>query len=224
MHRGQQAVLAGKAEVRACDVERRVVRAEDRHAERHEGAIIREGAAPQALDLTPRMRDFGEVRLPGLGVRFRRSVQKYRADAGCQQALDGGIRVRRRRIVVAPVDERRRSAVDLVYRADQRGNADILGLEAFREAGVHAREVLKQRPVRRDAAQARLPRVHVRIDQAGNDDAALEIERLFGRRVDHRSDLHDAMAIDEDIAHERADEWLHRNDCCASEENAFRHV
>ena len=49
------------------------------------------------------------------------------ANAAFDQAAHGGIRMVRRWIVVAPIDQRGGAAVDLVQRANQRRDIDVVG-------------------------------------------------------------------------------------------------
>ncbi|MHC2781995.1 hypothetical protein ACVMBZ_001202 [Bradyrhizobium liaoningense] len=157
------------------------------------------------------------MRLAWLGLGLWGTVEEGGADAALDQAAHGGISVIRRRIVVAPVDQRGDAVVDLVQRADQRRDMDVLGPKHGREPGMHAAEIFEQRPVRGIAAQARLPGVHVRVDQAGDDDAPGAVDN-FGlagttTELDRRAHVDDPAAFDQHIAARKvADRVIHADD------------
>ncbi|MGY3365079.1 inorganic pyrophosphatase [Bradyrhizobium sp. GM2.4] len=68
---------------------------------------------------------------------------------------------------------------------------------------MHAAEIFQQRPVGGITAQARLPGVHMGVDQAGDDDAAGAIDDLgLGRAadVDRWTHINDAAALDQHVA------------------------
>ena len=94
------------------------------------------------------MRNLREVRLAGLGIGLRRTVEKSGANPGFAQSLDCGVGVRGGWIVVAPINESGCAAVQLIQSADKRGDADIFGIESRREAGVDPAKIFEQRPVR----------------------------------------------------------------------------
>ena len=86
-----------------------------------------------------------------------RPVPEEGAYAGFFQAVDGPVRVPGRGVVMAPVEEGRRAAVDLVEGAEEVGEIQIVGREAGGEVLVHAAPVVAEGPVARDAPEARLP-------------------------------------------------------------------
>ena len=204
MHRCDQVELARQAEIVHGDVERRIVRAEDGEPERDEAVAVGEGPRQQSLDLTARMRHLGEMRLARFRLGLGRAVEEGGADAALDQAAHGGVGMIGRRIVVAPVDQRGGAPVDLVQRAHQGRDVDVLGPEDRCEPGMHAAEIFQQRPVGGIAAQARLPGVHMRVDQAGDDDAAGAVDDLgLGRaaaEVDRWTHINDAAALDQHVA------------------------
>ena len=106
MHRCDQVELARQAEVVQGDVERRIVRAEDREPERDEAVAVGEGPRQQSLDFVAWMRDLGEMRLARFRLGLGRAVEEGGADAALDQAAHGGVGMIGRRIVVAPVDQR----------------------------------------------------------------------------------------------------------------------
>lgn len=64
---------------------------------------------------------------------------------------------------------------------------------------VEVGEVLHQRPVGARGAQCGLPGVQVRVDQAGDDDTAGEVDDFGVGRLDGVADVGDAVAVDEDL-------------------------
>ncbi|MGY4410368.1 hypothetical protein ACVWW4_002104 [Bradyrhizobium sp. LB7.1] len=199
------------------DVERRIMRAEDREPKRDEAVAVGEGPRQQPLDLAAWMRHLREVPLARFRLGLWRTVEEGSADAALDQAAHRSVGVIRRRIVVAPIHQRRGAAIDLVQRADQRRDVDILGPEYGREPGMHAAEIFQQRPVGGIAAQSRLPGVHMRVDQAGDDDAPGAVHNLrFGRAaadVDRWAHVDDAVALDQHVASaEIADRVIHADD------------
>ena len=79
----------------------------------------------QTLQLRARMRDFPETLLTGLWIRLRRSMKEECADSRFEQRIDGRVIVARRAIAVAPIQQRRRSAVQLIHSAEQIGDVRI---------------------------------------------------------------------------------------------------
>ncbi len=69
---------------------------------------------------------------------------------------------------------------------------------------MHAAEIFEQRPVRGIAAQTGLPGVHMRVDQAGDDDAPLAVDDLgLGRsaaEIDIGTYFGNAISLDQQIA------------------------
>ena len=95
-----------------------------------------------------------------------------------------GVRMVGRVVDVRPVDERRDARVDALERAGQVAGVDVLGPVQRREAVEHLDEVVVERGVRRAAADRRLPRVPVRVDEAGDHDASRAVDHLgVGREV-----------------------------------------
>ena len=203
MHRGDQAEFPRQREVSERHFQGRVVRAEDRHAER-DLALIRRQALHQAPHLGARMRDLPERRLPRLGVGLGAAMEKRRANPRFDQPVDARVGVFRRRVVVAPVDQGRGSAVDLVQRAHQCADADVGRGEMRGQPGVHVLEVFEQGPVRGHAAQRRLPGVHVGVDESGRDDEAGGVDHFRVRRLDAGGDPRNARALDQQVGADHA--------------------
>ena len=199
MHGGDQAHFLRQGEIVGADLERGIVRTEHRHAERDQRVAIGQRALQQALDLAARVGDLREMRLAGLGIGLGRAVEEGGADAAFLQRGDAGIGVRGRRIVVRPVHEGRHAVIELVERARQGGDVDVLGHEYRGEAGVHMAEVFQQGPVGRDRTQRRLPGVHVGVYESRQDEVAGAVDRL-GVGVKLGRDRSDAAIVNEHVA------------------------
>ena len=212
VHRGNQAQLLGQSEIMGAHLERGIVRAQHRHAERDQRVAVAQRALQQALDLPARMRDFREMRLARFGVGLGRAVEEGGADAALFQARNAGIGVLRRRIVVAPIHQGCDTVVDLVERARQRGDMDVFGCEHGGEARMHVAKIFQQGPVGRDRAQRRLPGVHMGVDQAGQHEMPRAVDRLrLG--LDRRRDGGDAVVLDQHVAgRQHADLRILRDD------------
>ena len=187
------------------------MRPEDGEAQRHQAVLAGKARLQQAFDFTPRMRHFPEGLLPRLGIGFGRAVEKRRPYARLGDAVYAPIGVRRGRVVVAPVGERGGTAIDLVERADEVGDVDVLGREQCREAGVHVLEIFEHRPVAGHTAQAGLPGVHVRVDEARYRDHAGGVDDDRSGRLELRTDGGDAIILDEDVTEEVTNLGVHRN-------------
>lgn len=108
-------------------------------------------------------------------------------------------RLLRGRIVVTPVAQGSCAAVDLVERAGEGRDMGNVRRVPRGRLPVHAREVFDQRPVAADEPQRRLPRVQVRVHEAGHDDATGEVDDLGGGDVEAVTDLRDVVVLDEDV-------------------------
>ena len=76
--------------------------------------------------------------------------------------------------VVRPVDEGRDPGVERLQRAEEVADVRVLRPEVPATAGVQTDEVVGQRPVGRDGAHDRLPRVAVGVHEPGQDHPAAE--------------------------------------------------
>src|SRR5438105_7662347 len=121
----------------------------------------------QTLQLRARMRDFPETLLTGLWIRLRRSMKEERADSRFQQRIDGRVIVARRAIAVAPIQQRRRSAVQLIHSAKQIGDVHVFWLENGSESLVHLFEILQQSPIAGDTANSGMPLAQSRSHETG---------------------------------------------------------
>ena len=102
--------------------------------------------------------------LAGPGIGLWRTVQKHSSNAGLVETLDGCICVRRRGIIVAPVNQSGDAIVNLVQGAGEVADIDVLGLEHGGQSAVHGLHVLSDCPVGREATQRRLPCVKMAVD------------------------------------------------------------
>ena len=108
--------------------------------------------------------------------------------------------MRRRAVVVAPVDQRRGAAVELVQRTDERGDVQVLGLEHGREA--RRASCWKYSSSVQFAATPRSAVCQVcmwALIRPGNDDAAGGVDDLGIVDREVRRDLGDAVAGDQDV-------------------------
>src|SRR5207248_8140570 len=88
----------------------------------------------------------------------------------------------------------------------------------------HEVEVAGEADVGSDPADHGLPRVTVRVDEAGDDDAVGRVDHLGVARVDRRADRGDAVVLDEDVAAEDvADLRVHAQDVTAPDQYSLRH-
>ena len=197
VQRGDDAQIARHGKVMQCHVQGGVMRPQHRGMDGQQRLAL--VAFEQALDLSARVRHLPEGLFTRLGVRLGRAVEEGRTDASLKQAFDGCIVVRRRRVVVAPVDQGGGAAVDLVERAHQGGDVQIFGLKHRGQARMHLGEVFQQRPVGSQSPQRRLPGVHMGIDQPGNDDLPAGIDLLSRIGMDARRDLGDAIALHQNV-------------------------
>ena len=127
-------------------------------------------------------------------------MREYGADAAVGKAVDRALGHLQRGDVVAPVDQRGDAGVDLRQRADQIGDVVVLGVVAGRQVAVHVLEIVSGEPFGADAAQRRLPGVHVRIDETRHHDLVGGIDRLVGLGAEIAADRLDAVAGEQDFA------------------------
>lgn len=73
---GHEAIVAGQPQIVRADIPDRMVWAEDRHAERHEGVIGGEAPGAQARDLGGRVADCAVVRRTGCRLALGRAMEK----------------------------------------------------------------------------------------------------------------------------------------------------
>ena len=132
----------------------------------------------------------------GLGVPW----PKHRADARLSESVQPRVGVLGRGVVVAPVEQGRHAAVQLVERAHQVRQIDVFGPKARAEPLVEVTNVLDQRPIPRYPAYPRLPGVLVGVHEPGQDDEPTRVEHFCPRGVDAPADLGDALALDQHVA------------------------
>ena len=218
MHARNEAELARQAEILLRDFVGRVVRTEDRKAQSYQSVTGRQPFG-KPLDLAARMRHVPERLLSWFGVGLRRAVEKGGADSRFDEGVDGAIGMVGRGIVVAPVDQRGRAAVDLVKGADQCGDVDVLRAEFGGKPRVHMMKIFEDRPVSGHAAKRSLPGVLVRVDEAGQHDAARGFNDFRMRRRDLRRNFAYAPVFDQHIAPLKvADARVHADDASATDE------
>ena len=150
-------------------------------------------------------------------------MTEQRPDAALDQPVETAVAVIRRRVVVEPVEQRRHARVELVQRADQRAEADVLGCEARRHAAVQVLEILLKAPVAGDAADAGLPGVEVGVDQARHDDHAAAVDDLavLGAEIgiEIGADGGDRAVLDQHVAvGDDADVRVHRHHPAVSDQ------
>ena len=222
MRRGHQPELARHADVVLDHLPRAPVGTEDRHRQRHAAVVAREPALAQRFDAVARMRDVGERRGALPGRRLGGAVREHGADAAVDQAVDRTLGQLERGDVVAPVDERRHAGVDLRQRADQVAEIIVLGLVARRQIEMHVPQVVGGHPFRADAAQRRLPGVHMRVHQARHHDLVGGVDHLVGGRIEIAPDGFDPIAAEQKLpALEVADRGIERDQPAAFDQNAL---
>ena len=143
--------------------------------------------------------------------------------ASCE-ALDPGVGMIGRVVDVRPVDERGDAGVDALERPGQVAGVDVLGAVQRREAVEHLHEVVVERGVGGAVADRRLPRVPVRVDEAGDHDVTRDVDHLGvgGEVLPH---LNDRVALDQDVAARDVPELrVHREHVPPSQQDPIRHV
>jgi hypothetical protein len=101
---------------------------------------------------------------------------------------------------VAPVDQRGDAGVDLGQRADQVAEIIVLGLVERRQIAVDVLEIIRPHPLRGNAAQPGLPRVHVGVDQAGHHNLVGGVDHLVRRGAEVAADRLDAATAEQKLA------------------------
>ena len=151
----------------------------------------------------------------------RDAVGVDRADAGVLQTLDRRVGVIGRVVDVRPVEQRRDAAVERLERAGVVADVDVLGAVVAADAAEHDREVVVERAAREDAADRRLPRVPVRVDEPRHDDHPGRVDLLRVGDVEAAPDLDDLAVLDEDVAvRDLADVGVHRDDEAVADQQA----
>jgi hypothetical protein len=123
---------------------------------------------------------------------------------------------------VAPVDQRGDAGVDLGQRPHQIGDVVVLGLVTGRQIGMDVLEIIRGHPFGADAAQRRLPGVHVSVDQARHDDLVRCIDHLVGGGIKiSAGGLDGVAAIQKFAALHLADRRIERDQPAELDEDAF---
>jgi hypothetical protein len=107
-------------------------------------------------------------------------VKENRPDVGGHEAINGPVRVRGRWVVVAPVTQRGRAAIDLIERTHEGRDVDVIGLKVGGQTGMHVGKILQDGPVAGDAPQGGLSGVHVGIHQPRHQNFSASINDLVG--------------------------------------------
>ena len=84
-------------------------------------------------------------------------------------------------------------------------------------------QIIRGHPLRADAAQRRVPGVHVRVDQAGHDDLVAGVDGLVGGRAEIAAHRFDAVAAQQKLAGfaEVAHDRVERNQPAAPYQHTF---
>ena len=142
------------------------------------------------------------------------------------QPLNGRVGVSGRAVVVGIVGDRRDAAVESAQHRDQVSDVDVFRTVRGTKRLMHEREVLACRISglqRHDSGELPLPRVEVRVDEAGDEHAACGIDHngVAGRGTQVGADLGDARPLDQQVAFgEIADLLIDAQNRAPSDQNA----
>jgi hypothetical protein len=177
------------------------------------------------------------VRRPGEEVLHRRRIEgalsrevrgvlnrvaEHAADAALLEAAGQRIRHLGRRLQVAVIDDGGDARLDRLEASDVVGDIGGLGIEAsgIDRAGLH--HVLREGPVRRQAAQDALPDVAMAVDEPGQDDLSGSVHDLCARHVQGGTDRHDAISPHMDVALRKFPQALvHREDVAVADQQVL---
>ena len=222
VRRRYEAELARHADVVLDHLPGAPIGAEDRHGQRDAAIVARQPPLAQGFDALARMRHLGERRAGFEPDRLRGAVGEHCADAAIDKAVDRALGVFDGGDVVAPVDQRCDAGVDLSERPHQVGDVVVLGLVARRQVGMDMLEIIRRHPLRADAAQRRLPGVHVGVDQARHHDLVGGVDHLVGGRAEVAAHGLDGVAVVKELAiFHLADLGIERDQPAALDENAL---
>src|ERR1700730_7876195 len=147
------------------------------------------------------------------------------ADAGLPQAADRFVRMLRRVADMRPVEERGNPGIERLERADEVGGVDVVGAVMRADVAEHLREVLIECAAWQDAANRRLPRVPVRVDEPRHDDAIGRIDDLGIPGLDRPADLLDRAVFNQHVAAGQvAGVFLQRQDIPAANQRPSLHL
>ena len=100
---------------------------------------------------------------------------------------------------------------------------DVLGAEARRQAGMHPAEIFEQRPVGGGSTQRGLPRVHMGVHEAGQQDEAVCLDHLRVGGFKMRPNGRDAVAFDQNrTAGKVPQAIIHRHDHGIAKQDSLR--
>ena len=105
-------------------------------------------------------------------------MKKYTSNPRLQQTLDGLVGVVRCRVVVTPISQGGRAAIELIERTHQGGNVDIARFEIGCQASMNIGKVFQYGPIAGDPTQCSLPSVHVSVDKSRNHNHASAVYDL----------------------------------------------
>ena len=219
MHADQDPELARERPVVLRDVVIDVPGLASGHGEGEEAFVGREVRLANTPDV------LGVVQLaqhPPLSTG-RHAVRVDGADACVLEPLDRSIGVVGCIADVRPVEQRRDAAVQCLERAGVVADVHVLRAVEAADLAEHHREVVVERAGRQHTAYRRLPRVAVRVDEAGHDDHPGRVDLLGVRYAEVWTDVHDDAVLDEDLAvRDLADVGVHRDDEPVPENEALR--
>ena len=148
--------------------------------------------------------------------QVRAAVGIHGANAGFLQAAHPRVGVFRGVVDVRPIEERRDARVDAFQGAGEVTGVDIVRPIERREGVQDLDKIIIESGVRRAASDGALPGVPVRVDQSRDDDVPADVDDL-GIRLDVGSDLHDLVALDQDVAFRQVTNIrIHRDDGTAA--------
>ena len=115
----------------------REVYAKGRHRKGDEAVIVRQCTFTQSFQFAAGVRDMCKGQGAFLSVWLGRAMAEQSADAGFLQTANCAVRVAGSGVVVAPVENRRCTDIDLVQCADKIGEVGIVRGVAGSDPGMH---------------------------------------------------------------------------------------
>ena len=124
---------------------------------------------------------------------------------------------------MTPVDQGRHTRIDLAKRTDEIAEIIVFRLVAGSEIEMDGTQIIRRHPFGADAAQRRLPSVHMRIDEARHHDLIGRIDDLIRRRAKIATSGFDTVTRKQQFARtEVADIWIERHQPTATDQHALR--
>ena len=111
--------------------------------------------------------------------------------------------------------------MDLVQRAHEVGNVEVLGTEQRSQAAMHGGHIFRHGPIGGNAAQRALPGVQMGVDQPRQHDAIGGVDHLRAvRRRKLRRNRRNAIVLDQYVAGRKVrDPAIHGDQCAALDQN-----